>query len=587
MLGTTIVEPRISTASALLRRFGPISVIYFTVLAVTRPDRFGDTGSYVHDILLFDRGSFSGYPNPLWDFGHVCWRPLGWLLYKLFGAATPYFSTGEESLAIATVMIAFTMACGFLSVVLVQSLALWILDGHWSANLVSASFLCFYSFLNYVHTGNAYVSGLCFLLLGLWLTIRGVDHQDTSWRFGLAAGLALGVAVLFWFPYILSFPGVAVTACLSRNGRRAHAGPTRNRLWLIALLTVSASVTIGAGYVIAISNLHFKSVVEFKLWLTSAGHGWSQPNRLIRIISGLPKSFLYMGDDVMKLKQYFVQDPYAQVTFLELIKAYLWRLVLFYAFAGCLLWTLWRTVEGRRILAIFTAAALPVFWFAGFVFESGSPERYLPLYPFLCLALAYCLSRFPKPVLAQAVVGGFLLAAIFVNAAMLSKNRLEAKAQSDAERVRSLQGRVASGGLVAVVTALDDVYQFTSTFPFDPVNRKQTLPVYDVVEPGTLRVLVWREEFAIRVLKCMKQGESVWVSKRFLAERPDPSWKWAEGDDRRVSWKDLYPVFRSFTYSEDTGGPDGFLRLEGSDPNVARLGAIEKSGMNAVPDPPR
>jgi hypothetical protein len=65
----------------------------------------------------------------------------------------------------------------------------------------------------------------------------------------------------------------------------------------------------------------------------------------------------------------------------------------------------------------------------------------------------------------------------------------------------------------------------------------------------------------------MGQGQSVWISKRFLAEQPEPAWNWTEGDDKRIAWKDLFPFFRSLSFSAETGGPDGFLKLDDSQRN--------------------
>jgi hypothetical protein len=76
-------------------------------------------------------------------------------LYKLLGSLTPYGRTGEDVLSAAAILITFSLVCGFVCILLVQSLALRVLKGHWSANLVSLGFLCSYAFLNYAHTGSA------------------------------------------------------------------------------------------------------------------------------------------------------------------------------------------------------------------------------------------------------------------------------------------------------------------------------------------------------------------------------------------------------------------------------------------------
>jgi hypothetical protein len=192
----------------------------------------------------------------------------------------------------------------------------------------------------------------------------------------------------------------------------------------------------------------------------------------------------------------------------------------------------------------------------------------------VCLALAFCLTSFPKPLLPQAAIAVFIAVLIPLNVTLLRKSAVEARVRKPAQRVEMLQGRVASQGMVALVTLSDSVYQFTASHPFDPVNRKQHLPVYDVVQPATTRVLTWRQEFAAKALACLKQGQPVWISSQFLAERPDPAWRWNEGDDPHVSWTEFRPVFARFTYSEQVGDTDGFAKLENSPANIALLESL-------------
>jgi len=540
---------------------------------MTRAEFMADTFWYVKDIVLFDTGSSSASANPLWEFGHLLWRPLGWVLFKCFGGLTSYMRTGEEHLAVTAVLVVFSTVCGFLAALIVQALAIRILDNPWPATLVSTSVVCSYAFLDYVHSGTAYIPGLLFLLIAEWLTIRALDRDKTSWRYGLLIGFAAGIAALFWFPYILGIPGILATAYLWDTPRSASA--RRRWLWM-AYISVFFGILIASGYLLAILALQIHSIAGFKAWFSKSSHGWAQTRRLVRMISGLPRAFLYMGDDGIKLKQYLVKDPYARITLLSLLKAHVWKLGVFYAFSFSLIWILARSSKGRRMLGIFAAGALPVLLFAAFLFESGSPERYFPLVPFLGLSLAFALSRFPKPLLGQVCIVGFLGLVITMNTAMLSRGTIDAKARKSADRVRSLQGKVNPAGMVALPTLGDDIYQFTLSFPFDLMNRKQTLPVYDVIENGTVRVATWRQEFARHALQTLKGGESVWISKRLLAERPEPAWKWTEGDDTRISWKGLRPVFLPFYYSEDTGGTDGFLKLANSPENIKILQRLMK-----------
>jgi hypothetical protein len=208
------------------------------------------------------------------------------------------------------------------------------------------------------------------------------------------------------------------------------------------------------------------------------------------------------------------------------------------------------------------------------VFESGSPERYLALYPFVCLAMAYGFSQLSTRTAAPVAILAFAVLAIAVNGASLSKPRIMGELAPAALRMDSLRGKVSSEGLVALVTLQDTVYLLATTHPFHPANRGGMLPVYDVIEVANERIAKWQANFAKRALDSLRRPQSVWISKRLLAERPEPAWNWTEGDDPRISWKQLPPFFLQFSYSQDVGGADGFLKMEPSPQNMLKLEAI-------------
>ncbi len=564
-----MMVPAQTRPRSLLLDYGPVSAVFLIVLLITRPDYFGDTYGYVQSVLKFDRGGFAPSENPLWDFGHLYWRPLGWLFFKLFGGLTTYAHTGEQNLAVTAVYVCLSIIAAFVSVIFTQSIALRVSGRRWIATLVTTAFLCFYAFLDYDRTGNAYVVGLMFLILSLWFTIRSVDHGATGWRGAVVPGIMAGCAVLIWFPYILALSGLLAVVFWFRED-------ARKPLALALGIVVFAGLATALGYSVAILQLHITSVGALIAWAKSSSHGWSQTHRWLRMATGLPRSFLSMRDDGMMLKRYFVRDPYAHVSLVQLILGHLWKLAAFYGFVAALAFALWRG-GGRRILAILIAASGPVLLFAMFIFESGSSERYMPIYPFLCIAMAYALGLPAAPKFAKGVIASFALLLPVLNLTMLSSWVIWAGTRPVSARALSLHGKVTSQGVVALTTLDDPLYQFSLSFPFDPVNRKQVLPVYDVIEIANDRVLTWKREFAERALKAMEQKDSVWISKRFLSPTPDPGWRWTEGDDRRISWKDLPVVFQLFNYSEDTGGADGFVKLEPSRHNVDLLDRFRTS----------
>jgi hypothetical protein len=104
--------------------------------------------------------------------------------------------------------------------------------------------------------------------------------------------------------------------------------------------------------------------------------------------------------------------------------------------------------------------------------------------------------------------------------------------------------------------------------------------VYDVVQVSNERARTWKREFSQKALHSLEQGQSVWVSKRLLAARPEPAWGWNEGDDPNVSWKELRPFFSGLSYSADVGGSDGFLQVSGTEQNKVFLSeVVDRAGI--------
>jgi len=548
-----------------VRELAPVTAVYALVLLLTRPFYLGDTSGYAIAVLSQERGLFHSYPNNFWDFGHLLWRPWGWVAYQLVGRHLAYAKAGEELLAICAGMIGLNAAAGLFSVLLVHSLVGRLVQG-FARFAVSLLFLSFYAFLNYAHSGTAYVPGLMFTVLGLWLLVRAVERG----AFGLIeislCGAAFAAAVLLWVPLVLSIPAALLLAFLwPRLTSSADAKLPRLRL-LLGTLLISAFI-VAAVYGAVLAHMHLHSLGEVKAWIAASGHGWSQGKRLVRLVSGLPRSFLFMGEDTIALKRFVLKDPYAPTSLLELVRTTLWKLALFYAFAAALFWALLKSRIGRTIAVVLAVAFLPVLVFALFIFEPGSPERYMSLYPFVALALACALTAFPKPRAAQWVLAVFLIVTIVTNQVSLSRGRMEGLLGGAAERAGILKDRVTADGLVALATQHDDLYDFNITLLFHPLNRRGGLPLYEVVPLATEAMTRWKSEFARRSLACLQHGQSVWISRRLLAERPRPEWKWTEGDDPRISWRELPPFFRQFEFDESIGGIDGFLKLAPSPEN--------------------
>ena len=539
------------------RWIATVTVLYVAVILATHYTYFGDTNAYIANILGFDRDPAANR-QAFWDFGHVLWRSLGWLLFRACGGLIPYTRTGETNLSVAVVLIAVNILSGLGTVLLLRSIASRFLRA-WTANLVAIAFLCFHAFLNYVQTGAPYIVGLFWITFSVWLAIRA-----TELSYALLTGITAALAVLFWFPYIVVLPGVlAVLYCWpsERSTRR-----------FIAAFVTSAAVLGCAVYLLAMAQLHVHTVAGLQQWISASSHGWSQNRRLFRLATGLPRSFLWIGDTGMLIKRYVLHDPYARVSLSQIILQQFWKIALFYAFAIALALILFRSAKARPILWITLSAVVPVIFFAVVIFEPGSTERYLPLYPFLCIAVSYALSCAPENRVAASAVGAFLALAVVLNVAALWRASVMNQYRQTAARAASLDHHDASKGLVAVVSQFDDLYLLAGSFPFDPVVRStMSLKIYEVVVLASDRVRTWKSDFARLAIAAHSKNEPVWVSKRLLAAQPAPAWGWNEGDDPRISWKDLRPFFGSLDYSSDVGGPDGFLQIANSARNQQLL----------------
>lgn len=564
-------------------RHGWLTFSLVVLIVLTKPFTLGDTNRYVSQIVAsYGRAPFeAGSPNV--ELGHLFWRPVGWMLLEVSAPVLGSWFHGNLSQLCTAIMILMNAIAGLLSVLIWHSLAIRMVGSRLVAYVLALAFACANGFLTYMRSGSAYVVGLCFVSIGAWIVYRATERKVINRTSAWTAGLALAAATLFWLPYVLSLPGV-IFLIFRRQGDRLHSWGNRDHLLfaghLLGVWTVAVTFCIG----LAVGTRHFSSVAEAKAWVVASGNGWSQTNRPIRIVTGLPRSFLYFGKDGVLYKRFLWKDPYDRVTVSRLVHASLWKLAFFYAFAAGLVCELLLRVGNRRTLVMLLVATVPTIVFAIFIFEPGSPERYLSIYPFLIMAIAQALHDYPqshRPL--QHLILAFLAGMVATNVYSTYRPRIDQEDVLPAARISSLKVRLRDQDLASVLSNQDTLYQFLNRSPFHPLNEPKLLRLYDVIETGSVRTGTWREEFAARALEAWKNGGEVWVSKRLWSDKPLPEWDWVEGDDRRVSWKDLPAFFTPLQIVEESGGSDGFFRLVRSDPNVARLRAVAGGSKQAVP----
>ncbi len=548
----------------------PISIfVYLIVWACTRAHFMADTNVYTQSILNHQHGGDSlDYrlltANPFWDFGHILWRPLGWLCFVITRPLTRWYQSerGEVLLTLIGINFVAALACVFLFF----RLAKRVCGANWTAVMVTFGLFSADAFLNYAHSGNAYVVGLACIVAGMDFSFGKSPHAFSA----LGAALMFALAVLFWFPYVFVLPGAIVAPVLVY-------GHDRRRLRLVGLTVVACLVTGLAVYASAIATLGIRTLADLKEWVFAAGHGHIQPGGLravARLAFSIPRSFINMDRDGMWLKRYLVRDPYAPVTARELFRLSLWKLVLFYASAAIICIELLRSRRGQMLFLILAATVLPVVVFALFIFEAGSIERYLPLYPFAFLACGYVFGAKHTTRASKLLLILALTATAAVNVNAMRRGTLESKKAEVLARIHDLIPLLGPNSLVLAVNEQDNLAQFRQNFPLDTINVHGEWRTYDMLEINTTRLSTWREDFAKRALATWQSDGAVWLPKRVFRSRPNPDWNWVEGDDTRVKWTNLPTFFSQLETGPMVGAEDGFVLLQNSPKNRQILVAI-------------
>ncbi|HEX5734117.1 MAG TPA: hypothetical protein VF131_14885, partial [Blastocatellia bacterium] len=195
--------------------------------------------------------------------------------------------------------------------------------------------------------------------------------------------------------------------------------------------------------------------------------------------------------------------------------------------------------------------------------------------------LAYSLSSTRSVRLLNYAALAFVAVAAVSNIAAMAKPVQQQRQQDVLARISELEPMLRPESRVATVNQQDEVWAFSWTFPFNPLNRSGNLTTYHITEIGTSKMLQWREDFAVESLSVWEQGGDMWVSERVFSERPLRDWNWVEGADDRVSWTDINQFFSSIEVSEVIGARDGFVRVLPSAHNRAMLGQLARHDKKA------
>ncbi len=541
-----------------------VAVAFACILGATRPNTMGDGPAYAAQIAAQLGHPLFGNGNSLWEFGHLLWRPLGWALTSLLSPLLSTVTNWVPFMQVSFVLIAISALGGILTVALWFLLLVDITRSRLLAGLVALAMSCSHGFLLYSHSGCAYIPGLMCLTASFYLLRKG----------RIAAGaIGFALAVLIWFPYVLAGAALLLIAACPPDWETPLRGILRavrpgQAIRFAAIAAACLVIVFGLG----MAARRISSVNEARKWYAESQHGIDQSNKAARIATGLPRSFLSLGKDGVLYKRYLKHDPYAPVAIRDLIGASLWKIAAFDLFLVCLLYELLRRAQSGWPLLLLTAGAGPVIVFAVFLFEPSMPERYLPAFPFLVAAVGWILRDLLQARRAtQFVVAGFMGCVVVSNLYSFAAPRISTEDRNSMHRLAGFRDTLTNADIVVVMTNQDRILDMMARSPFSVVNRPEPIRTYDVIEPATLRVPQWREEFASEVLSVWERGGKVWISKRVWSARPRPDWDWTEGDDPRVRWPELPRFFSALQTDTDSGGEDGFSRLAPNSVNRSYL----------------
>ena len=368
-----------NSASALnrwLRENGLGVLIYVMATVLTNAHFMADTVGYVESMVSYNENRYDKF----WEFGHVLWRPLGWVLMRAAFPVTHLF-VGKDLLLNGTlVLLAVSWVAGLASVLLLAAILKRFGLRRWIINVTVIAFIFSHGFLNYAQAGAPYMLSVSLLLLALYLLLRNEKGGELAPRDAVIAGMVIAGMVTVWFPFVMAVPAVLCAPLL-------FSPPTARRLGLLALCALVGGALVSGTYVaVATGGVGVHSVGGFRGWMQQTTAQSAQDRGLARTVFGFARSLIFMGNDGMRFKRYLVRDPFNPVSKLDLLRLSIWKLVLFYMFLGSILLNLLRSGEGRRVLVLLALNAalvvgLAVFW------QGGDVERYLALYPILFLEI--------------------------------------------------------------------------------------------------------------------------------------------------------------------------------------------------------
>lgn len=539
------------------------------------PQYENDPLDYTHQVFAFLQRPGLAETRGILEFGHLIWRPAAVASTLLAGPAISRLMNVEPGLAPLVALTVLNAIFTFLAVLLVYRIARSLADSVLFGVLVALSFLMSNAVLTYMRSGFAYLPGVAMQLLAVSVIVaQPRRHLPTPLR-SFILGCALAASICLWTPNLVAIPGLIALAVLWREGGSHAEAPreTRLRFALQSALWMAAVTGVAFGGAILLNQ--FRSWHEISDWIRNSSHEWAQTQRLVRLVTGLPRGFIAIRDESLMLKRLYFHDPYAPVVWTRVLIAIAWKPPLFAVAMAALGWILAKTAAGRRLVIAILCSWIPLIVFAVALFEPGSPERFLPGFALLFAGIAYAARAVSWRDRAAWTLGVFLLAMAAVNISSMTAAAREARDQNGVQRLEAFHKVWRSETLLVLLSPSDPIWKFRRVYPFHPLSR---IPFRfdDAYEPARLRAPIFRQEFALKALSAWQRGGEVWISRRLVAERPQPDWGWVEGDNPGVRWLELSGFYQPLETDAEAGGEDGFLRVAANEANRLLLGPYSR-----------
>jgi hypothetical protein len=189
--------------------------------------------------------------------------------------------------------------------------------------------------------------------------------------------LLLGLSVVVWFPYILSFPAVF---CYAWFVREDDEGPgLRQRAAFLLGVVGGAAAVVMLTYGCVMLAGHFTSLEEISHWIARSRHGLLPNRGILRMLGSIPRGFLSLGQGSTVWKRMIFDHQSFSVGLL--VRAGISKVALVYVVLAASAAALCRSSWGRRQLVCLFVVALPLGILAAIFLDASSPERYVAAFP--------------------------------------------------------------------------------------------------------------------------------------------------------------------------------------------------------------